>query len=356
MSCNCNAYGLRARAKAAQTARLLANKALGDQARSFAAHVVSVDRRIEVMGTWDFKWPLGTKIRVAFQPPRNAKAEAFQEAKSLVAAIANRWLDGRADVAFDWLELSEALEAADTPDDETPEARRDRSTFVLPATTQEFLARDYDILVSLDPLLALNEPLLFPKSELGAFARRVDYGVPTVFLGPLKEQSLTEYLKTDLAQYFVLHEFGHVLGLVHEHQNPNLKRLRGKLPPPDVNQDPAEHLIEPIARAFEDVHNVKDVDVYKSGLDVKQFIEDQILAPWPGNPEFSDFREYPEDDAVAFDSVMMLQIFCSLILQGDRRRVPSEPSKGDLDQLAAMYPHQPNANERKPAKVLELNL
>lgn len=53
-------------------------------------------------------------------------------------------------------------------------------------------------------------------SVLGTTARQVPRDEPTMNLG-----WLTEVLPEDQARSVILHEFGHALGLIHEHQNPH---------------------------------------------------------------------------------------------------------------------------------------
>ncbi len=51
---------------------------------------------------------------------------------------------------------------------------------------------------------------------LGTVARQIDENEPTMNYGWLTDDSTD-----DAVRRVVLHEFGHALGLIHEHQNPN---------------------------------------------------------------------------------------------------------------------------------------
>ena len=53
-------------------------------------------------------------------------------------------------------------------------------------------------------------------SYLGTVARQIDENEPTMNYGWLTDDSTD-----DAVRRVVLHEFGHALGLIHEHQNPN---------------------------------------------------------------------------------------------------------------------------------------
>ncbi|HKU41982.1 MAG TPA: hypothetical protein VJR89_27680, partial [Polyangiales bacterium] len=59
-----------------------------------------------VSGTWDFKWPRGTQIRVAFQQLSPSDAERLEhDFRWLIErfiSIAQRWLRGDANIGFDY--------------------------------------------------------------------------------------------------------------------------------------------------------------------------------------------------------------------------------------------------------------
>lgn len=287
----------------------------------------------EIAGTWDFKWPLGTKVRVAFQrPPRRAgcspedqaRAErAFEQARLEVIRLASRWHEAVSEAltrpgqplrAVEFLRRGISLSFPDelileAPDASTPILGNEHRS---PFLTEDARARPYDVLVSLEDLpINRIDPFRFagpspkdqyigerrgldrvtmPRSELGCYARTVDYGLPTIYLGrfgKLTNVDLLQYLRSEMGQHIVVHEFGHVLGLAHEHQNPHY--------PDTFYRDPAE-IRESIVK-----HNgMNDGDVTVSN------VIETIVGRWPGSPEFSDWGVPPNttESLYALDSIM----------------------------------------------------
>src|SRR5688572_29879271 len=135
----------------------------------------------KIYGTWDFKWPQGKVIRVAVQELRTEWS--FPKLGVLVESLqqlANQWTT-EANISFYFGGL--VLPPPPAPVDGKQFARSD---LVIGTAYPE-----YDILVSFAPL-----PLWFKGSDgvdvavtgqttaLGSYARRVDYGLPSMVLGP----------------------------------------------------------------------------------------------------------------------------------------------------------------------------
>jgi hypothetical protein len=300
--------------------------------RSFSNSArANLTNRVEVLGTWDFKWSLGTQIRVAFQRPRSddVSDKDFGEACEEIRSLAQTWLTSAAMVAapnigFRWVDVEFAPSDDTDPQNGSPFEDPDERTY---------LERDYDVLVSLDALplgkrdprtLSRTQRIVLPTSELGSFARRLDYGVPSMYVGPFAGVggSLPEYYRTNsIARYYVIHEFGHVLGLAHAHQSPvyreslaqqhpqvdkalkdivtlaaELQQLRGLT-------DPGEQLVErelavrdELRRALASIKAKlksfllsRQIALTLTESELDDFVVAQIVDAWPGNRAFSDW-------------------------------------------------------------------
>lgn len=334
-------------------------------------------RPVEVAGTWDFKWAPGTQIRVAFQMPVDAAAQRdFEDARTRIIELADTWMKAGANIFFEW--IKEPLPPADDIDPQY-------------GSPLEGQVLGHDVLVSLDPLpRTLRDPrtieplhrVLLPRAELGTFARRADHSVPTLFIGPVTgrtDTGLAEcYAKDSLARYYVVHEFGHVLGLAHEHQNPHrerpdnehwskvdeiyehLKELEAR---PLHESDGVEReklkaerlklrgyiaeVLAPIRRRVKEFFFDEHIPLVLDEITLDDFIYSQLIQPWPGNPAFSDWRNEAEFDA---DSVMGLPFLgCFFGLHGNAEYQPQcktcrrflvqnpQPTQSDYDHLVTMY-------------------
>jgi len=305
-----------------------------------------------VYGTWDFKWPQGTVIQVAFQDwaggygdsalDRIEFAPTDEEKRLLdrhtgygrltriVECLARRWLIQGPNIEFAFQHLPDP--ASGQPPPEPPP--------------------DYDVLVSLAPLPAFQtrEELLpgggteprhkkyfLPGSELGRYAQRIDHGVPTTYLG--KRQYLTasaaEYFSSPEFRHWVVHEFGHVLGLPHEQQNPN---LAGK-----IQLKETDELVRILRTALGyPTGATQDITAAE--------IEEEIIRPWPALPgaPYCDFRTYRENDPTDDTSSVMFHLYWQRLLAGGSENAPARfherPLARDLDAVGRMYPKRRSAN------------
>jgi len=364
---------------------------------------------IEVLGTWDFKWPQNTKIRVAFQSPDSPDIDVndFKKAVEQIKKLARSWTqtNGKNHAAIDFDFLETPLEPADSTDPQNG------SPFEAPNDLGAYGKVNYDVLVSLDQLprgrrdpvsVELIERIFLPRSELGSFARRQDYGVPTINIGPfagLFDKGLANYYEFNpVGRFYVVHEFGHVLGLIHEHQNPNRRQhlaasykeatataaigsvnalnalseevdglerqLESQRQRPLENQAARLSGVEkdlaqarknlkeglsPIKARVKDFLAARRIPLSTDESTLEQFILRQLVNVWPGNSEYSDLREWAKAEE---PSVMDAPYYkCFLGLHAPKPNGECEecngvfdavlkngPFPGDIEHLKSMYP------------------
>lgn len=362
---------------------------LRDTQRALAA-----PNRVPVLGTWDFKWPSQTAIRVAFQRVADVTQDELEKVAALVADYGRRWThddqgNARSSVTFDfhmaggrflWLDPAHASSDVDGTDIAEPSDQSARD------------ALDYDVLVSFNPFPRKSRraryvgaetyaPFL-PYSALGSYARRADYGVPTLHIGPIaprpeahtdgrwRSELARYYDEHPVARFYVLHELGHVLGLIHEHQNPSRPWPQSSRPlesrATQLRSRPLAEQASAIAELSTSVSAKLDVirgflgDAVAPVDDIvlSNFLVDQFLVRWPGNPSFSDYRDWSAQSAADDDSIMDAPFWrcilggadrahtgdagcgaCRRVLNGARGTASGPyPFPGDLAQLAKMYP------------------
>ncbi|MFZ5894978.1 MAG: hypothetical protein ACOY0T_28215 [Myxococcota bacterium] len=254
-----------------------------------------LDAAFEIAGTWDFKWPLNSKIRIAFQEPpvRLVSDAAFQDAKKLVIACAEAWtLPPTLQLDFDCPDLHPPFDEAPSPMD------RHRSSF----TAKEAASNSYDVLISLQDLPVMKydpfrgpglevESVQLPVSTLGSYARRADYGAPTMYLGRFGRflnHDFVKYFELPLVQSIIIHEFGHMLGLPHLHQHPDLV-----VPSEPISSKMRERVrqLDAARRAFyKDEGSVRTMLSDLLALDIHaEVVSDHLISVWRGNKEFSDW-------------------------------------------------------------------
>lgn len=295
-------------------------------------------------GTWDFKWPSGTKLRIAFQqlPSDVARFDIdVKVARALVLSKLDEWLGGKTDGSstvapanLSWEIVSDlsapALSSSDSPRSAKSDVRF--TTFV-----------EYDVLVSFLPLPVLlpateqhpEEVVSTAVAELGRYAHRIEYGVPTVYLGPPPGITASQWFSSADGVFTVVHELGHVLGMPHEQQNPLL---------PEWKWRPLPEMLDILRNREGDLPNETLVDLLRA----------EITEPWPGEVGYSDWRPAPKNHEAGLDSVMARPTYQCLLQGGhaggfDCRNLKEchfeqqalaqlqSPTAGDLKHLLAMY-------------------
>ena len=344
---------------------------------AFHARILPQSQQKRIFGTWDFKWRPGKEIRIAFQElPHLDPPISFHDLMPKVVDYASRWNDSGSPLKLAFLQ-----ETLPAPDPGLPAGK----------SADGKKRVDYDVLVSLAPLpfrvsykikgppnkpgqlwsertidrTADGKPMEIPlpTAQLGRFALRCDYGVPTVYLGrpnrtttpsaatlaaalgltatleqfvPTKDDTLADYFgtrkhpsKTGEFECTIVHEFGHVLGIPHLHQSP-LARLR-----------------------WRSVKEICSLISAGTGVEVDEdFVRGQALLPLPstrsahGDALFSDWSAPAMDrygDAV-LDSVMTHPLLQFMLEPPNdpalANKVPvriTTPTSMDFDFLRSMY-------------------
>lgn len=257
----------------------------------------------EILGTWDYKWPLNTTIKIAFQQLPEMQHGDFREIRNQVIALARRWEQAIEESGSDKLIehcpklvfLSEAEDLAPPLGARNSLTDQHRSPFV---SGVDVIGKGYDVLISMQPLPVIRmdpfrplgqelERVIFPISELGSYTRRADYAAPTMYLGPFgnlynKKLPLAvgtrEYLKTKIGQHVIVHEFGHVYGLPHIFQQSGLFG--------ENNTEAESEARKTFYLAQESL--IKRVQKEVNIKLTKTLAREHVTDIWPGSAKFSD--------------------------------------------------------------------
>jgi hypothetical protein len=280
---------------------------------------------LRLFGTWDFKWPHGHTVVVAFQKIfGDSNDELLNRYRQRFEAAVAPWRDPGAAIEF-------TFEKAALP--APVDARSARS-----ALPQNHVLVSYDVLVSFAQMsqrLPHTEQgvagldVHTQSSELGSYARRVDYGVPTLFVGPALDRSPGQHFEDPWFTATACHEFGHVLGLAHTHQNPRYRATPGAQAP--KLDDKTFGTLQEMFPASRPPNGSAE-------------IEEEIELDWPHvGPRtkdpipFSDWLEVPLTPAL--DQVSVMTHFGWSIISGTGAKAPllTKPTDFDRDQLRAVY-------------------
>ena len=287
----------------------------------------------QITGTYDFKWPVrperskeaGGDVLVAFLPVaqkhyRMAQTELFE----LFTKYARTW-------QLDKLGI--------------------RVEFLTDLAFDAFDPADYDILVSLEPLNhsvrdEQGVEVKVPMAELGNFARRVDRGAASMFVGMPdgildedgSKMAAEKYPTSKAFQHFVVHEFGHALGLLHLHQNADLNpaamtKLRKEL----KAEGDRDSVLDDKIRAL-----IKE----RLGIEVPEnHVEDAIRGTWPGTRRFSEWPPIEGDATVTLNTYLKDSILVGLAAHKSGymseiapNQYLTRPSPTDLAWLQSLYP------------------
>lgn len=351
----CVAFYKRRRERPASVGPIAYRRQASQQRRVAVRPVAAQERVPMILGTWDYKWPLGTKIRVAFQlPPRTTVfSTAFEDACAEVERTGKRWFEALHSGKYQELEKHlpklEFLQGSDRyfepplgPENSLTDQHRSPFRTDRPRVEYDVLVSFQDLPVTrADPFRGFGEELeeiVFPTCELGSYARRSDYGAPTAYMGRFGRylnEDLLSYLKSDDGQHTVVHIFGHVLGLAHAYQHPTL--VPGK----------REDFYRPVPEI---------VEFMSANLGVElppEIVTENLLQAWPGDFAFSDWLDYSQSELEEhkrgkIDSVMVPPYYAHLIKNPPREEYPivTTPSERDLDTLRLMY--EPGAADQLP--------
>jgi len=318
-----------------------------------------------IRGTWDFKWPRGTKIRVAFQ--QTVADWGFPDIGLLMKHFechVGLWKIQDTNLSIEF--VRELLPAPAPVNGKTATLWHARSSLSEDCGHHPSVI-DYDILVSFARLPAFVRPpgsstmetVSAQSSVLGSYALRLGYGIPTMFVGPHESlcktpQDASDYFlgRDKIFQFIVCHEMGHALGLAHEHQNPYYRTMHGIRPgmvQPARVEAVLRHVGGPLRSLSMRGSTGSDLNVqpFKQPLSEDDLaeIDAELRNDWPdpdGSP-FSDWRTYESRvESLEASTIMAHPGWDEILSNAPLSKVfkPSQvaPTPADLGHLRKMYP------------------
>lgn len=302
---------------------------------------------LQITGTLDFKWTRRAErehdVVVAFLPVATRTYGVTQwELYKAFEKYARRW------------QLEKLVDAADVKEHEK---RGLRVRFETERAFDPAAPFDYDILVSLAPLDGTTKdeqgkPVKIPMAELGSYARRVDRGHATFFAGMPKglqvqkdkEMLPTEYPTSKAFQQFVVHEFGHALGLVHLHQHPQLSEAALAQLSADLDKKEGQSLEALLAKRLKNALGITVPENYFEEAVSGQWPGDERYCEWP--KELANLRDQPKERLQGLlKDLLKDSIMTGLAghadgkmgeLAPDKHR--TQPSQLDIEWLQSLYP------------------
>jgi len=269
----------------------------------------------DLQGTWDFKWPKGSLIKVRIDPP-NANGPTA----SGWVAQAPQLDDQRATAAVAKVKQLAQL-WLDNPQDPNANNPGQLTLVFVPAFSD-----NYDVLINLDPLAAAGT-IKAPQSALGTYAQRTPLNVPTSYCGhPEGLKQAADYYLSPAFTHIVLHELGHIFGLPHLHQNPE---WQGSIVKQAYQAGPALH----------------DAILQHVGLDVDEATLDADMRKrWPGKANaYADWLPLGGVAPGTFaDRSIMMGHPIRGVLEGDpltaaQLKFFAEPGAKDYEWLKHLY-------------------
>jgi hypothetical protein len=166
-------------------------------------------------------------------------------------------------------------------------------------------------------------------------------GMPQGLKGTKGEKmEARDYPNSAAFQHFVVHEFGHALGLLHLHQSPEL------------NEEAMAELYKELKVprddevAFEE--KIKEIMLERLGITVPDnYVEEAISGVWPGNERYSDWPAYDGPEREAIKAYLQDSIMIGLAAHAKGKMAGTqpnqylvEPSRSDRAWLRSLYPSE----------------